>query len=159
MYIVSIFSSLKEPQNFFSLLYQQLFAYISPEGRYCGHGSELKGLVRRERIKVQSKIEYSNDLNPEIMAALDLINTILSRYIFNSLRTVKQLGYVANSAIERELPLAGALITVQGSTEDPDYLDQEIEQALGEVEQYIKNISNEKFDSLKQNYQDRIKRG
>ena len=94
---------------------------------------------------------------PENIAAITIINSVLDPYIFNSLRTEQQLGYIAVSVVEKELSAAGLFVILQGSKEDPVFFNTEIEKTLKDFgEENLANISVEDFNVMKENYKDQI---
>ncbi|CEM24438.1 unnamed protein product [Vitrella brassicaformis CCMP3155] len=66
-------------------------------------------------------------------AVLGIIDTLIATPVFESLRTEQQLGYIVSGGVGGGFPILELRIIVQGSSKDPDEMDERIEELLAQV--------------------------
>lgn len=91
-------------------------------------------------------INYYTNLNRTIENTLkvEILNSLLHPYMYSSLRSKKQMGYVVNSAVETVRPQLGIRVIVQGSKNTPVEIDREIEATLKEFERVLTTVKDYK---------------
>ena len=73
---------------------------------------------------------------------MKMIYKIFSSKAFNYLRTIKQLGYIVASQIVKNKNFSGISVIIQSSTHSPDDMDQEVENFLLNLKDFIQDKSN-----------------
>ena len=87
-------------------------------------------------------IYFKENYSKRDIIKMKMIYKIFSSKAFNYLRTIKQLGYIVASQIVKNKNFSGISVIIQSSTHSPDDMDQEVENFLLNLKDFIQDKSN-----------------
>jgi len=101
---------------------------------------------------VNSAIEVYYQAGPSRIrqsVALDLIQQMLEKPFYHQLRTLEQLGYLVWSGYRESSKVDGFMFLIQSNVRGPVYLQERIEQFIGQFEQQLLQMPDEEFGQYK----------
>ena len=84
-----------------------------------------------------------------IEAFLRMLNMQFRNEAFDELRNVRQLGYVVNAGYYATSDVMGFTVEIEGPVKNPLELDAQIENFLGEFNNYLNGLTDECFQNIK----------
>lgn len=122
-----------------------------------------KNLIWREMSKQPNAVEdgilniyQSGPITPKTFAYLKISEYLMENEAYTYLRTEKNLGYIAFLYSDVMSNVLNFNILVQGSTEDANGMDREIEIFLGKMLEKLDDLSEEDFQSIKDSLSDNL---